>query len=64
MQDMTNVTISEIDDDEKREAALRAEELGERICNILDEEKSYFVQLNAVVLASPCCSTAMMMPSN
>ena len=45
---MTDVTISEIDEDEKREAALRAEELGERICNILDEEKNYFVQLNAV----------------
>ena len=48
MQDMTDVPISEIDDDEKREAALRAEELGERIFNILDEEKSYFVQLNAI----------------
>jgi hypothetical protein len=48
MQNMTDVTISEIDDDEKGEAALRAEELGERIFNILDEEKSYFVQLNAV----------------
>jgi hypothetical protein len=46
---MTDVTNSEIDDDEDREAALRAaEELGERIFNILDEEKSYFVQLNAV----------------
>ena len=45
---MTDVTISEIDEDEKRETALRAEELGERIFNILDEEKSYFVQLNAV----------------
>jgi hypothetical protein len=45
---MTDLTISEIDDDEKREAALRAEELGERIFNILDEEKSYFVQLNAI----------------
>ena len=45
---MTDVTISEIGDDEKREAAFRAEELGERIFNILDEEKSYFVQLNAI----------------
>ena len=45
---MTDVTISEIEDDEKREAALRAEELGERIFNILDEEKSCFVQLNAI----------------
>ena len=45
---MTDVTISEIEEDEKREAALRAEELGERIFNILDEEKSYFVQLNAI----------------
>ena len=45
---MTDVTISEIGDDEKREPAFRAEELGERIFNILDEEKSYFVQLNAV----------------
>ena len=45
---MTDVTISEIDEDEKREAALRAEELGERLFNILDEEKNYFVQLNAV----------------
>jgi hypothetical protein len=46
---MTDVTISEIDDDEDREAGLRAaEELGERIFNILDEEKSYFVQLNAI----------------
>jgi hypothetical protein len=50
---MTDVTITEIKDDEKREAALRAEELGERIFNILDEEKSYFVQLNALLLASP-----------
>src|SRR6516165_9981194 len=48
MQKMTDVTISEIDDDQKREAALRAEELGETIFNILDEEKSYFVQLNAI----------------
>ena len=46
---MTDVTISEVDDDEYREAALRAaEELGERIFNILDEGKSYFVQLNAI----------------
>jgi hypothetical protein len=45
---MTDVTISEIDEDEKRETALRAEELGERLFNILDEEKNYFVQLNAV----------------
>ena len=45
---MTDVTISEIDDDEKREATLRAEELIEKISNILDEEKSYFVQLNAI----------------
>jgi hypothetical protein len=46
---MTDVTNSDIDDDEDREAALRAaEELGERIFNILDEEKSYFVQLNAI----------------
>jgi len=45
---MTDVTISEIDEDEKRETALRAEELGERLLNILDEEKNYFVQLNAV----------------
>jgi hypothetical protein len=46
---MTDVTISEIDDDEDREAALRAaEELGERLFNILDEERNYFVQLNAV----------------
>jgi len=61
---MTDVTISEIDDDEKREAALRAEELGERIFNILDEEKSYFVQLNAVAacLAVMCCM-AMTTPS-
>ena len=48
MQNMTDVTISEIDDDEKREAALRAEEPGERIFSILDEGKSYFVQLNAI----------------
>ena len=27
---------------------MRAEELGERIFDILDEEKSYFVQLNAI----------------
>jgi len=45
---MTDVTINEIDDDEKREAALRAEELGERIFNIVDKEKSCFVQLNAI----------------
>ena len=46
---MTDVTITEIDDDEDREAALRAaEELGERIFNILDKENSYFVQLNAI----------------
>ena len=45
---MTDVTISEIDDDEQRDAALRAEELGERIFNILDEEKGCFVQLNAI----------------
>jgi hypothetical protein len=46
---MTDVTNSDIDDDENRETALRAaEELGERIFNILDEEKSYFVQLNAI----------------
>ena len=45
---MTDVTISEIDDDAQREAALRAEELGERLFNILDGEKSYFVQLNAI----------------
>ena len=45
---MTDVTIGEIDDDENREAALRAEELGKRIFNTLDEEKSYFVQLNAI----------------
>jgi hypothetical protein len=45
---MTDVTISEIGDDDKREAALRAEELGERIFNILDEEKSYFVKLNVI----------------
>jgi hypothetical protein len=46
---MTDVTISEIDDDKDREAALRAaEELGERIFNILDEGNSYFVQLNAI----------------
>jgi hypothetical protein len=45
---MTAVFISEIDD-EDREAALRAaEELGERIFNVLDEAKSYFVQLNAI----------------
>jgi hypothetical protein len=38
---MTDVTITEIDDDEDREAALRAaEELGERIFNILDKENS------------------------
>ena len=45
---MTDVTISEIDDDAQREAALRAEELGERIFNILDGEKCYFVQLNSI----------------
>jgi hypothetical protein len=48
---MTDVTISEIDDDEKN--VLRAEELGERIFDILDEEKSYFVQLNAIAACSP-----------
>ena len=48
MQKVTDATISEIDDDDDGEAALRAEELGERIFNILDEEKSYFVQLNAI----------------
>jgi hypothetical protein len=46
---MAGITISEVDDDEDREAALRvAEELGERIFHIIDEEKSYFVQLNAI----------------
>ena len=36
---MTDVIISEIDEDEKREAALRAEELGERLFNILDGDE-------------------------
>jgi hypothetical protein len=46
---MTDVTISEIDADEDREAALRAaEELGERIFNILDDAKNHFGQLNAL----------------
>jgi predicted short-subunit dehydrogenase-like oxidoreductase (DUF2520 family) len=49
MQKMTDATISEIDDDEDGEAALRAaEELGERIFTVLDDAKSYFVQLNAI----------------
>jgi hypothetical protein len=60
---MTDVTISGIEDDEKREDALRAEELGERIFNILDEEKSYFVQLNAIAACLAVTLYGVTMPS-